>query len=269
MNRKSTLSCLLLIFLAVSCAQPTSPDNSKNEVKIGDFAPIAVGEKWVYSYNFHSSSMGIYEGWDSSFATIQISSMEFNGKDSLATLNVSQNRFIYRTQNGQPTTDSSYSESFGDTVFFNKDSIWHSAGYRCLVFPFYKYHLITADSLHARVINNQTVYCFNEGDSSTNNYTVHIQNTGLYYHSMFSIGGAGHVSFGSKTQLLSHNDTSYQLPAKQPSPSHPSIARYQPTKPIVVINHNPDLKPSPLYNLNARKSGNSLRISNGMFIQKR
>lgn len=201
---------------------------------VGDFAPLAVNNCWVYDY----TSTGIIPPKGSCQITITVQSKYTVGKDTVVILQVKQE--------GLSTLDSTMGE-YADSVIIQEDSITKCSGiFGSWLNPVFTHHTISTDSLQNGVLGSDAVQYY-QTESSTSMGTVansgrkqqFVQNVGLYYCSGWSAsvvsGASGLTTWEIK--LLSMNNSTLQPLSVRSLPKVTRIAGKSVAACNIVSNH--------------------------------
>ena len=171
----------LFLFVLVVCA-------FCNAAMIGDFSPMKVGNKWVYSdqeYAYYATwfqeriikIISTIQNGDSIFFTI-LDSISSNDKTIKKYLTINSSNFLYDTS----------SKTYGPPE------------------DFFKFHQLPDSMLTKVIFSNQTLYSYSITNSVTCGWSSArwIQNFGLFSNG--SISGCAHTETSSELKLVSFND---------------------------------------------------------------
>jgi hypothetical protein len=234
--------------------------NSFGSEMIGDFAPAKVGSVWEYSYSNYSSLPGPgYHQFDTFSVRIEVNSKKKIGKqDTLITLRISEKgRSSYILL--PSVVDSTFQREFVDTVVFKNDSVFKAPGYRCIVFPFWRTHSISSDSLSKVLKNKDTVYQYNYNFGWGN--SRFLENVGLiHYYCVTQFNPQSTININ----LLSFNDTLVAVGVKN---TPKTVSTKIGTKPQVLIrtNHPYSISENSVL-LNGKEMKTTNRLSNGVYL---
>jgi hypothetical protein len=253
-NTMSAVTCgIMLLASTAFCAM------------IGDFAPTTVGAKWVYSYYYnHDDIVGNIFEWDSLTVSITISSKFIRGKDTVFVLGVSEQGRKFSNYNAQRiNTDTTGTWNYTDTAIASGDSIVYNGSYRCHIFPFYKYHTITQDSLKKVLLDNDSIYCY--GDSNYPNYYYYYQNIG-YFSFDFEMEFSGIWIHKAKLIFFSNGNISV---ATKPFVSKPTARSAVSYRHAVIILDGKQMRNNGIYyDVRGKRISAGKNLYHGILLEK-
>ena len=174
---------------------------------IGDFAPLTVGAQWKYRYVYMRREISDTIFKDSMGITITLANKIPSGNDTMVLLQVKEEG-IYRTDH-----DSVISASYIDTVIAGHDSIAPVKPFRCTVFPFWKTHSISADSLSIGLFNNSEVKIYGRdfilGSGNNRSGYTYVQDVGLSDSYEYWAQTVHYI--GTTVNLVSYNGKPFQV----------------------------------------------------------
>lgn len=192
---------------------------------IGDFAPTTVGAKWVYSY-YYLGGNGMSTERDSLTVSITESSKFMVGQDTIIILEVLEQGRKISNYGGIKDTTGTW--NYMDTAIASSDSVvpWANHAYGINIFPFYKNHVLTQDSLKKVLLGGDSVFYYRQSFAS-GGYQCYYQNIGLYSYFNLQLGG---FTYSVNVNLISFNNGSISVAAK-PSVSKPAA------RPVISFRH--------------------------------
>jgi hypothetical protein len=251
-NTMSAVTCgIMLLTSTAFCAM------------IGDFAPTTVGTKWVYSYyNFYSHVVDLWY-FDSLTVSITVSSKNMLGQDTVIVLGVSEvGRKLYDNRILGIHTDTTGTWNYTDTAIASGDSIVRGA-YHSPIFPFYKYHKITQDSLKKARLNNDSVFSF--GVSTPSYYYYYYQNIGYF---SFDFEAASNTSGIDKANLISFSNGNISVLAKpfvNKPPARPVISfRHA----VIILDGKQMRKDGIYYDVSGKRISSRQNLYHGILLEK-
>jgi hypothetical protein len=253
-NRSNTMSAvtcgIMLLTSTVFCAM------------IGDFAPTTIGAKWVYNYYEYYSHITYLWYYDSLTVSITVSSKNMQGHDTVIVLGVSEvGRKLYDNRILGIHTDTTGTWNYTDTAIAAGDSIVR-VSYRCPIFPFFKYHTITQDSLKRVLLDNDSVFCFSDSSSPTY-YYYYYQNIGYF---SFDFEMATNQIGIAKANLISFNNNNISVAAK-PIVNKPTARPAVSFRHAVIILNGKQMRNNGIYyNLSGKRI--SARQYHGILLGK-
>jgi hypothetical protein len=254
-NKSNTMSAvafgIMLIASAAFCAM------------IGDFAPTAVGAKWVYSY-YYLGGNGMSTERDSLTVSITVSSKFMVGQDTIIILDVLEQGRKISNYGGIKDTTGTW--NYSDTAIGSGDSVvpWANHAYGINIFPFYKNHVLTQDSLKKVLLGGDSVFYYRQSFVS-GGYQCYYQNIGLYSYFNLQLGG---FTYSVNVNLISFNNGSISVAAK-PSVSKPAARPVISFRHAVIILDGKQMRKGGIYyNIGGKRISAGQHLYHGILIEK-
>jgi hypothetical protein len=199
-------SVLILLFpMILSCSNVVTGPDEINPSTVNNFAPTEIGTKWEYSYYY----TGPYYTTDHDSFTIRINlgSKQIRGNETLFLLNIRETGVSTKENEQKIVVASAIDSQFIDTAIVFNDSIFPAPGNRCAVFPFWKKHGISSDSLNKIIVGNDSIKAYIIVTEGLPGQAVYLQDIGLYSKYYLNIS----MTFSDwSIKLLSFNDKPIQ-----------------------------------------------------------
>jgi hypothetical protein len=234
------------------------------ETAVSDFAPLKIGEKWVYSYYQRRAQSYFSEKIDSLMVEIELSSIETIGNDTLVLLNIKESGVSKeRPYPGNDVfNDSIVNKTFFDSVIIVGNRLSKPNGYRSKVCPFFRCHTISIDSLQMGVVENDSLYYFAiDYDFYHQKY---VQNVGLYSYDVQTVSMITLES--TSINLISYNAKVITLGAKKKFSLNSNPFKHNISKLTLVSRLNPFGEYDSMDG--KRLNANKIKRSNGILIRK-
>lgn len=196
---------IVLFFMILSCSNPVAGPEKQNLSPVNDFAPTAIGTKWEYSYYY--SGPYYTADYDSFTIRINLVSKQIRGNETLFLLDIRKTGLSTREDQQNIAVATTIDSQFIDTAVVFNDSILPAPGNRCEVFPFWKKHGISPESLDKIVVGDDSKKTFTFRPEGYYGVSIYLQDIGLY--SQYYTNNSQAFSDWS-IKLLSFNDEPIQ-----------------------------------------------------------